>query len=282
MDRLEEIRQRTEAATPGPWKQHNSSDVFTQLGANNGNGAFAAANDAWQVADCDPASGAEWSIDLDADGAIAYGHLKSQANARFIAHAREDMEYLLSGHDHILTEIVKTADCIRQLDFLTCEIGQTGDPVGAMGHTGLPKSRPPFAEQFAELKLIRDVSDNVQSKVRWLISKINRLTVEVDEYHAWRAGKRGVEEYLTLQAEHYSALDQIHALTARAEAAEAERDACKADLQSIVTQSVKDMEKRNWTPPCRYCSKYFVCDYIPEESGCCFEWRGKAGKGGPK
>ena len=72
-------------------------------------------------------------------------------------------------------------------------------------------------------------------------------------------------------------------LTARAEAAEAERDACKADLQSIVTQSVKDMEKRNWTPPCRYCSKYFVCDYIPEESGCCFEWRGQqAGKGGPK
>ena len=70
-------------------------------------------------------------------------------------------------------------------------------------------------------------------------------------------------------------------LTARAEAAEAERDACKADLQSIVTQSVKDMEKRNWTPPCRYCSKYFVCDYIPEESGCCFEWRGpqEAGKG---
>ena len=70
-------------------------------------------------------------------------------------------------------------------------------------------------------------------------------------------------------------------LTARAEAAEAERDACKADLQSIVTQSVKDMEKRNWTPPCRYCSKYFVCDYIPEESGCCFEWRGpqEAGEG---
>ena len=73
----------------------------------------------------------------------------------------------------------------------------------------------------------------------------------------------------------------IPALTARAEAAEAERDACKADLQSIVTQSVKDMEKRNWTPPCRYCSKYFVCDYIPEESGCCFEWRGpqEAGEG---
>ena len=72
----------------------------------------------------------------------------------------------------------------------------------------------------------------------------------------------------------------IATLTARAEAAEAERDACKADLQSIVTQSVKDMEKRNWTPPCRYCSKYFVCDYIPEESGCCFEWRGQqAGKG---
>ena len=72
----------------------------------------------------------------------------------------------------------------------------------------------------------------------------------------------------------------IPVLTARAEAAEAERDACKADLQSIVTQSVKDMEKRNWTPPCRYCSKYFVCDYIPEESGCCFEWRGpQAGKG---
>ena len=107
--------------------------------------------------------------------------------------------------------------------------------------------------------------------MKYLLSEVTELT---ELLNASKAGQ------LTLQKAWEQDKDE---LTARAEAAEAERDACKADLKSIVTQSVKDMEKRNWTPPCRYCSKYFVCDYIPEESGCCFEWRGPvAEKGGPK
>ena len=128
--------------------------------------------------------------------------------------------------------------------------------------------------------------------VKWLLSEVDRLSEENKEWAeiATRIASNheasstrleesalGLKEKVDTLAE--VAKRAIAALTARAEAAEAERDACKADLQSIVTQSVKDMEKRNWTPPCRYCSKYFVCDYIPEESGCCFEWRGKAGKG---
>ena len=127
---------------------------------------------------------------------------------------------------------------------------------------------------------------------------VERLTARTHDGHAYLANVKDDEQEVECRSrntaqcimdswERLAAYEDtglspadIATLTARAEAAEAERDACKADLKSIVTQSVKDMEKRNWTPPCRYCSKYFVCDYIPEESGCCFEWRGpQAGKG---
>lgn len=85
---ITEARELCAAATPGPWERGNGSDVFTELGADNGNGAYAAQNDAWQIADCDPASGTDWCIDLGADGAIAWGQLKSQSNAAFIARSR--------------------------------------------------------------------------------------------------------------------------------------------------------------------------------------------------
>ena len=108
--------------------------------------------------------------------------------------------------------------------------------------------------------------------MKYLLSEVDRLNCKLQDER-----KEHTEEYSRLRSTY---IGKAKELTARAETAEAERDACKADLKSIVTQSVKDMEKRNWTPPCRYCSKYFVCDYIPEESGCCFEWRGQqAGKG---
>jgi hypothetical protein len=77
----------------------------------------------------------------------------------------------------------------------------------------------------------------------------------------------------------------IPALTARAEAAEAERDACKADLKSMADwyrDSVCDDGICGW---CKHDADHGLDGYANECAGFykndCFEWRGpqEAGKG---
>ena len=85
MDRLEEIRQRAEAATPGPW------NLITMGRVGDGDaewGWIMGANKNWR-----------WD---DGDGP------QSRANANFIAHSREDMEWLLTLTDALKAQLAST------------------------------------------------------------------------------------------------------------------------------------------------------------------------------
>jgi len=73
-----------EKATPGPWEQMNGTDVFTKLGAVNGDGVKADDNAGWYIADCGvegftPVNGEDMELSI----------AEQRANARFIAEARE-------------------------------------------------------------------------------------------------------------------------------------------------------------------------------------------------
>lgn len=79
MDRLEEIREREQAATPGSWNIDRDGQIRSGI---------------ILVAGCNPIirNGELWS-----DG-IRY---PNSSNAEFIAHTREDIPYLLSEIDHL-------------------------------------------------------------------------------------------------------------------------------------------------------------------------------------
>jgi hypothetical protein len=77
MDRLEEIRQRTEAATDGPWKRFDTPDYAEILGGKEA-------------------------------GFLPVALANEVHNADFIAHSREDMEYLLSEVTE-LTELLNAS-----------------------------------------------------------------------------------------------------------------------------------------------------------------------------
>ena len=154
MDRLEEIRQRTEAATPGPWDSKTNRHP-----------------------EC---NGEPWGWISGASGNITWSGSAGKANADFIAHSRDDMEYLLSE----VTELTELLNA----------------------------------------------------------SKAGQLTLQ----KAWEQDK--------------------DVLTARAEAAEAERDAAIADLNHLTYAG----------PRCEICKHYLDEDCIT----CEFEWRGQqAGEG---
>ena len=70
MDRLSEIRQRTEATTPGPWDSKTSRHP-----------------------EC---NGEPWGWISGASGNITWSGSAGKANADFIAHSRDDIPYLLS------------------------------------------------------------------------------------------------------------------------------------------------------------------------------------------
>ncbi len=75
--------------TPGPWEIMNSTDVFSQLGADSGDGAFADETDGWQICDC--AVGlTKWAGDY-----AELGYDVRVANAKLIAAAPELLEALL-------------------------------------------------------------------------------------------------------------------------------------------------------------------------------------------
>ncbi|MFC3950309.1 hypothetical protein [Serratia entomophila] len=74
--------------TPGPWEVMNSTDVFSQLGGDSGDGAFADETDGWQICDC--AVGlTKWAGDY-----TELGYDVRIANAKLIAAAPELLEAL--------------------------------------------------------------------------------------------------------------------------------------------------------------------------------------------
>jgi hypothetical protein len=109
--------------------------------------------------------------------------------------------------------------------------------------------------------------------MKYLLSEVAELT---ELLNASKAGQ------LTLQKAWEQDKDE---LTARAEAAEAERDACKADLKSMADwyrDSVCDDGICGW---CKHDADHGLDGYANECAGFykndCFEWRGpqEAGKG---
>ena len=86
MTRIEEIRARLEAATPGPWEFSNSSDV------RESKGEFRAPN--------------------PHNGFMLVGPWTNDADAAFIAHSREDVPFLLAEVTK-LRAIIEEAKTLR-------------------------------------------------------------------------------------------------------------------------------------------------------------------------
>ena len=87
MDKLDEIRARCEAATPGPWAEKTN---------------------------CHPqCNGEPWGWISGANGNITWGGNAGRTDAAFIAHAREDIPYLLAE----IKRIQKHAENLR-LDYV--------------------------------------------------------------------------------------------------------------------------------------------------------------------
>ena len=94
MDRLEEIRQRTEAATDGPWERFDTPD-YAEIHVLGGKEA----------------------------GFLPVALADEAYNADFIAHSREDVPYLLSEVDRLNAlhkrEIIVTGEYAQRVIDLT-------------------------------------------------------------------------------------------------------------------------------------------------------------------
>ena len=96
-ERLEEIRSRCEAATPGPWEicLGSGNRVCTGIKADGDNGTVF-------IADCLP------------DYALSTAEKDHRGNMNFIAHAREDIPFLLAELDRLraLAEADRDGRCV--------------------------------------------------------------------------------------------------------------------------------------------------------------------------
>lgn len=76
MDRLDEIRARCDAATPGPWRYMPEDEQLTNLGFSDGGIR-------------------RWDI---------FGAILGEKNGEFIARSREDIPYLLTEIERLKTQ----------------------------------------------------------------------------------------------------------------------------------------------------------------------------------
>ena len=133
-DRIEEIKARTVAATPGPWgTSHNPIIPLLE---------------------------------------IPY-------NAGFIANSREDIPFLLDEIERLEGGVTMFSD---ELDLAKMETIRLRDEINRLNNA---------------LDATETARKNLQE---WRAEDVERLTAEVEEYHAWQQGKLGVEEYLELKA----------------------------------------------------------------------------------
>lgn len=88
------IRERCNAATPGPWTNENSSYIFARIPGGRPNG--------------------EGIANFHDYARRTLTHEQNTANAAFAAHAREDVPALLDLVDELRGKIEKQRKCIKQ------------------------------------------------------------------------------------------------------------------------------------------------------------------------
>ena len=136
-------------------------------------------------------------------------------------------------------------------------------------------------------KAQKEKGDSITAScIAWsiVINDIPYLLAEIDRLNTVTAEYTSNSTEITINGRQYVPKDELQALTARAEAAEAERDACKADLKSMADwyrDSVCDDGICGW---CKQDADHGLDGDANECAGFykndCFEWRGpQAGKG---
>lgn len=77
--------------TPTPWKVRNATDIFSELGADSGDGCVAASNDGWQIADCSV------GLTSTADGLVHLSNDVKRANAAHIVKCVNEHDELVAA-----------------------------------------------------------------------------------------------------------------------------------------------------------------------------------------
>lgn len=85
-DRIEQIRERAAAATPGPWGEFDGNEGIRERGP-----MWMVANDEFHNPGPDP----------DAPWLAVEIHVGVKEDAEFIAHARTDLPFLLAEYDRL-------------------------------------------------------------------------------------------------------------------------------------------------------------------------------------
>jgi len=93
MTRIDDIRRRVEAATPGPWEASVGRTVKVHLPGAPGSA----------IAECRKHENAYWGMNFPAG-----------SNAEFIAHAREDVPWLLGQFEMPVPMILWCPECHEQ------------------------------------------------------------------------------------------------------------------------------------------------------------------------
>ena len=96
MSRLDSIRQRLQATTPGPWKKCGASDGLCSCGFIH--------NKRYEVC---------YVTRCDEIGGRTCPEEEFQANKEFIANSKQDVEYLLGEVDRLKTEIRRVSKVWR-------------------------------------------------------------------------------------------------------------------------------------------------------------------------
>lgn len=182
--RIAEIRARLEAATPGPWGYNSYSGVF-------GPPDLCAADDGPDYPESPrPTPGspedrgwvAQRSAAYEADPRVCkvpalYGDTaigRHAADAEFIAHAREDVPYLLARLDALAAE---ASDVARENEALIEEVKAAGEQIAALA-----------AERDARIKTLENDLEHALASVGAFRQAVENVFAKAEEHEVDQGG----------------------------------------------------------------------------------------------